>query len=351
MLVARVGVVGVLAAGALALAAPGPAQAAGVTNFTFSGTYNEVSCLTATRCVATGVSGTGVGIETVLNNGVRGQVSTIATSILLAAPSCPSSAGCWDVGWTATGAPLLIKIGSSGLVSKTMRVSAPAKTTLTAISCTSMTACVVAGYSEATTPWAIVTGFWNGSKLRVYRVVGLKAYPKTTITALSCHATSCEVVGYATTSSGYQQTAITLHSSSGGKPGKLRTLAVGTALYGVSCVSTLRCYAVGAVVKGDAVLAIVTTVANSVASSPTTEAGELFGITCAGSACTAAGGIAQNDLVHGVLYTISSGTVTGSQTEDAVTGYNDIAAYGTGGFAAIGMAVVNTRSVLTVGAY
>jgi len=355
--VARLAAAVVLAGSALALSATGSAQAAvaghqqaaaKVKNYKLSGLQFYLSCMTATRCVAIGDSGSGHGTVLPISNGKQGHLTTVTASLGLYAISCPSSAGCWAIGTDAGRAPLLLKISPTGLVAQTITPSVPPHVVLDAISCVSMTVCGVAGSYQVrpSTPGSIEIGSWNGTKLSLHRVANPKG-TQTAIYKISCYRSYCEAVGYA--NSGTSAVSGLVLTTSGGKPGKVR-LTKNDAFDAVSCVSTSRCYADGNRRGGGGVIVTVT---KGVASHPqTTGSTDLFGIACHGTFCTASGEVQppKGSRFVGALITVSSGKIKGSELRvRASAGFNDVATRGSGkGFAAIGPAP-KSGSVLTVG--
>jgi hypothetical protein len=336
-----------LAGGTLALAATGPAQAATSTH-SVPGIDAAVSCLTATRCMVAGQATSGHGVIIPVDDGVPGRGAVVKSTMGFSAISCPSRAGCWALGLTNENAEsVLAEVTFAGRVTRVITLSSAKVPALTAISCTSMSACEVAGGSLFSgPPFGIAVGSWNGSRLRVQTVASPANATDTMITQISCHRGYCVAVGYGQYGSEVELGAVLTISR--GHPGKAHA-TLQSVLSSVSCVSDSTCYAVGANPDGAGVLV---TIRDGKVSAARPTPAALAGIACVGSRCTVAGQAASGSI--GELAAASAGRLTGPPaTEPAVFAYNEIAGRGPlGGFAAIGTAQGNeseSESELTVG--
>ncbi len=347
-LTARVGTACLLAGGAVALSATGAAQAAAtsVSNHKISGIEGAISCLTASRCVAVGY-GAHHGQVVTLTNGRQSRVTTVASSESLYAVSCPSSAGCWAIGPQNGGANLvLVRIGSTGKVTRALKVNEPFGASIGRISCASMSSCGVVGNNIFVTPAAIEIGTWNGAKLSVHKVAGAKGSTDTIVEGIACKKASCLAVGYYDLK--FPKTAGFLLTMTHGKTGK-QHLVGNDFFYGASCVSASKCYTAG--FAGHAA-GIVVTVKNGVATHTQTESADVTGIECVGGLCRAAGEELGGSTYYGVIVTLANGTNKGTPVVDtAVGGFdgpNTIASRGSG-FAAIGPAQSGTATEVATG--
>jgi len=343
---ARVGISCTLAGSALALSATGSAQAAALSNNKISGIDVAISCMTASRCVAVG-DGAHHGQVVALTNGKQTRVSTVGAAEHLYSVSCPASAGCWAVGPQNTGANVvLVKIGSTGKVTKSIKVTVPAGASLTRIACVSMSSCELVGTNIFFTPFALEIASWNGKKLSVHRLAGLKGSTDATLEGVSCWRASCDAVGYYF----HNVSKITgfILTISRGKAGKVHT-ANNDSFYGVSCVSSSKCYTAG-FVSGAA--GVVVTLTNGVAGHAQAESADVSGIECAGATCRASGLELGGALYYGVIVTLSNGVAKGSPVVDmAINGFDGpqtIAKRGDG-FAAVGPQQKGTGSEVATG--
>jgi len=347
-LLARVGTAFALASGACALMAAGTAQAA-VTSHKLSGIETQISCLSSSSCVAVGERGNRGSVIT-LKNGTQSHTATLRGSSLIYSVSCPSKSGCWAIGDPKSGAgAYLVKINSAGRVTSARTIGVPAGADLGRISCSSMSSCEVVGTDIFVSPTAIEIGTWNGSKLHVYRVKGVKGGVALSMEGISCWHADCEAVGDVLAGSSEHGLILTTRN---GRPGKLHK-ASDYSLYGVSCVSASRCYAAG--YRAASPAGLVVTVSGGVAGHLQTTAGDLFGIECAGSKCVAAGEVLNTEppasqIYDGVLLTLSGGTATGSpQVVAASGGYSGIASRGGRGFISIGAPPSGSGTEVTSG--
>jgi hypothetical protein len=336
-----------LGAGVLALSATGAAQAApaAIANHKVAGTQSAISCLTATRCVAAGEAPHGHGDVVSVDNGRPGPITIVRSAAQIYAVSCPSSAGCWALGVQNSGAhAVLVKIESTGKVSKSLTVTVPAGVGIVGISCVSMTSCEVAGGNGHT----LEVGTWNGSKLHLYSAKGPRGSSLPSLYAVSCWHATCAAVGYANDANGTYTGLILITSR--GKPVKLHT-AKNDNLYGVWCASAKRCYAVGYLSRGLNPGIVLTLNYGAVAHTQQTQPAEVFGIECDGPTCRASGRENGGNPYLGVIVTLVNGTTTGTQTDKAIDGFDegDFIARRGNGFAAVGPQQKGNGSLVATG--
>jgi hypothetical protein len=315
---------------ALALA-PLPAQAApagaSLTTKAVKGFQYETSCLSKKLCVLAGYNSFGTGDVVAVRNGTPGKVSVVHHTSRLYTVSCPNASGCVALADTSSGVGAeFVNINSSGVVTSTKTVSDAAGDTITEISCSKLTSCEVAGTNVFTTPWKIVAGTWNGKSLSLRTVPGPKNTTTTSVLGLSCAGGNCDVVGYST--AGAKIIGLSLVAS-GTRLGKLHT-ANGDSFYAVSCVSKSTCYAAGFLAQGTG---LVVTVKDGAAGSLSKAGGELFGISCSGSACTAAGQMVapvnSGYISWGIVVSVASGMVKTTTIVKPAFSLNGISRIGT----------------------
>ena len=316
----------VVAAVSAVCLAPATAHAASVISHQISG-YNFItSCMTAKVCVAGGYNDKGVGDVVAIRNGIQTHVSTLPGSQGVSGVSCPTATSCVgvaDFGGSHIG---IVSINSAGIVSKTKRVVLSAGYGLTQISCTSATACVLAGVADLSRPEKLLVATWNGSEVKAHKVTVPKNGTDPTVGGISCWGTTCVVVGYATV-----HTSATLGvevSVTNGTTVKTNT-ADDDSLYSVSCISNSKCYAAGYNTHGG----IVDTFTNgALTSTNKTPGSDVFGIACVATSCTVVGDKDAtghtNDVYWGTIYPFSNGVVRAASVVDPADGLNSVARVG-----------------------
>lgn len=237
----------------------------------------EVSCPSATYCVAVGSNGGGTTSTAVAEswNGTSWTVMSPASpaGAVLSGVSCTSTTNCWAVGW-ATGISIAEHWNGSTWTGQTL--SAVRGSLLRSVSCVSASDCVALGSP---------TYHWNGSTWTT------QPAPTTVAYAISCTAANfCEAVGYfgsdaaAQSWNGSTWTAQTFPS-----PPE-------STLFGVSCVSATSCVAVGYTVTSTVDYTLAdqwngsTWTAMSTPNPSGAEAALFQGVSCPSTTdCTAAG--------------------------------------------------------------
>lgn len=336
------GIVIALALGTVA-AGSGLAQAspAALANKAVPGIQSYVGCLSAKLCVLAGYTNKGVGDIVPVKNGAPQRAQTVKGTQGMYGVSCPNPSGCVALARPSSDVGVIfVKIGSSGKVTGSKKISVPAGVTINRLACTKLTSCTVTGTDIFVSLATIEVGSWNGSKLTLHRT----STPKNTdavAEAVSCAGTACDAVGWY--SKGAANTGFSL-TISGGKPGKLHTVKNDT-LTGVSCLSKSLCYASGYKATGGLVMKL----ASGVPSPLLSVTGDLMAIGCHASACTAVGEQlpppSSGDAFWGTIVGVASGHGS-SQTDSASGGYTDVARVGTF-FAAIGPAQHGGSEVTT----
>jgi hypothetical protein len=312
-----------------------------LTSHQMSGTERAVSCLTASRCVAVG-SRRYHGAVVTLTNGIQSHAAVLRSSSVLDTVSCRKSE-CWAIGRPDRGAGVyLVKISSAGRPVAEWTLAVPTGTTLGAISCASPTSCEVAGTDNHVRPAAIEIGTWNGTRLRLYRVRGVKGAVALSMPGISCWHSDCEAVGSALVGSAAKVHGLIL-TTSHGKPGTLQH-ANGYGLDSVSCVSATTCYAAAS----NALVTVTRGVATNPQALPGPYGPGWNGIECQGANCEAAGGQEIGSAAVGVLVNLTGGTAGPPVIVHDTGGFSGIATRAGSGFIATG-AGSNSGTDITIG--
>jgi hypothetical protein len=327
----------ILAVIAATLAAPGAAGAATGTDRNFAGFGNDVSCLSATRCVVVGYNTKGVGDVVPVVHGAPGKAKTVPKTSFVYGVSCPSAKGCVAVADPNSGAgAAVVPINSKGVPGKAAHPSTSAGDALTHIACTTRTSCTLVGTNIFTSPASIVMSTWNGKKLTRHTVKSVKGSSSTVVEGVTCVGTTCYVAGYAV--SGPKVTGFVVRTSHG-KPGKLQTVA-GDNLYDVGCKNSTHCWAVGFDQAGG----VIVTLSSAKMTARKHVHAPLAGIACRDSACTAVGEqlpvspqTSESGFI-GVYLHLSDGVVKNTTVDTSSGGYTGVDQSSPMHFAAVGAA-------------
>ena len=307
-----------------------------------------MACLTASLCVLTGYDNHGVGDVVPVRNGVPGPGSTVAGSKALYSVSCPGASGCVAIGELSNDTePVIVTLNANGGVSSTKVVKITAGVTLSHIACVSLDNCVLTGDDVFASPEALEVAHWDGTSLDLHQVAAPTGTTSPTLEGVSCSGGSCISVGDAF--KGADVFGLVLHITGGGTAVHLRTVTADS-IYGVWCTSATTCYAAGFTRTGGVLL----TINSGVAGSQQAVSGDLFGIACHSVTCVAVGeklpppGAPAKAAYYGVLASVSSGRVTGTQFVPQSGGFTNVGRAGSV-FAALG-AGQGTGSEVTTGA-
>jgi hypothetical protein len=233
-----------------------PPNPAGAT----SGELLGASCTTATACAASGSAVTS-GVRGPLAEAWNGSTWTVqstptpvgSTFSELTAISCTSSSACTAVGSYSTGGgmvPLAMRWnGASWALQTVPKPVGASEALLFGVSCTSSTACTAVGhYYDGSGARLTLAEFWNGSSWTVQSMPTRAGASLSTLLGVSCTAsTACTAVGGDFPSSGPQETLMerwngvewTIQAS----PNPSGSAA--SVMHGVSCTSATTCTAVG----------------------------------------------------------------------------------------------------------
>lgn len=220
-----------------------------------------VSCASSTWCTAAGVDESSGARQSLAQgwNGSSWSIQTTpspvgATSSELTAVSCTSSTACTAVGryTTSSGSSTLALRwnGTSWAVQTTPNPTGATNSSLLGVSCTSSTACTAAGYYFNSSGVRVTLAeSWNGSTWSIQSTPNRTGATGNILLGVSCtSSTACTAVGGDFPSGGGPQE--TLVERWNGIEWAIQTSAnpsgsQASVLHGVSCVSTSACAAVG----------------------------------------------------------------------------------------------------------
>jgi hypothetical protein len=220
---------------------------------------DAVSCTSASACTAVGVTHNSDGNEVTLAESWNGKTWKVGatpnpagvTSSVLSGVSCPSSTNCVAVGNayssnTESFATLAEAWnGKSWAIKATPNPKGATDSALTAVSCTSSTACAAVGDSNE----VALAERYNGKAWTIQSIPSPShAFPGVTLSGVSCSSPkSCEAVGDYFTSTSVN---VTLSERWNGTTWEVQStpnpaLAVASVLDSVSCTSATSCSAAG----------------------------------------------------------------------------------------------------------
>ena len=278
-----------------------------------NGVLSGVSCLSRNACTAVGYlqepSGSTVPLVEAWNGTTWTQqaapVPSGSTSSVLSAVSCSSKTACTAVGYADVNpAGDLVTLAESwnGSAWAIQPTPNPAKASqLLAVSCTAADACMAVGSWQKPPPMGPRSGTktlaeaWNGSTWTIEQTPPLSSSAFGQLSGVDCSAaTACLAVGY----SGLPGAAVPLADVWDGNTWTPQATpavsgAQATQLEGVSCASATACTAVGATNFADSVQALAEAwngKAWVIQPTPNPTANSLSAISCTGAAaCTAVG--------------------------------------------------------------
>jgi hypothetical protein len=219
---------------------------------------DAVSCTSASACTAVGDTYKSGGTKVTLAeawNGKTWNVETTpdpagATSSVLSGVSCPSSTECFAVGSAYSSNTESVATlgeawnGNSWAILPTPNPKGATDSVLTAVSCTSPTACAAVGDSSE----VALAERYNGKTWTIQSIPNPSNAPGVTLSGVSCSSPkSCEAVGDYFISSSVN---VTLSESWNGTTWEVQStpnpsLAVASALASVSCSAATSCSAAG----------------------------------------------------------------------------------------------------------
>ena len=229
---------------------------------------NDVSCATATNCFAVGQAEDNAGnIENTLVEQWNGKVWAIVPSpnptvlpfSVLAGVSCSSTTSCFAVGSHTDGRHDVDTLVEHWNGKVWAIVPSPNATGLTfslllKVWCASATSCVAVGFNDNASRTASTTLVeqWNGKVWSIVASPNPTARPDSLLYSVSCSsATNCFAVGWSQSLLDPDTVKYTLIEHWNGKAWAIvaspnRSTAPNNNLYGVACVSTTNCFAIGA---------------------------------------------------------------------------------------------------------
>ena len=238
----------------------------------------------------------------------------------------------------------LATINAAGIPGRGVTYATPAGAALFRLSCVSLRSCTLAGNNLLTTPNGTEIATWNGARLTFHRLAGLAKTSDTVIEGISCVSSTCDVVGYfsrGATNVGLSET------DHGGRTFALHTVAADS-LYGVSCISSSRCFADGFNPSGGVFVSLTN---GALATSTPTHGVDLFGLVCTAAACVADGQEnaqpPSTDFTWGAVLSVTNGVAT---TPIAITAASKLYAMaGAGSTIAVLGATQKVNSIVGIG--
>ncbi|HEX5527279.1 MAG TPA: fibronectin type III domain-containing protein [Solirubrobacterales bacterium] len=232
-----------------------PPSPSGATASEFLG----VSCTTSTACAAAGLYNESGARHALAEswNGSEWAVQTTAspsgaTASELSAISCTSSTACTAVGHytTSTSSVTLAERwnGTSWSVQTTPNPSGASESSLLGVSCTSSTACTATGYYVSSGVRKTLAEVWNGSTWSVQTTPNRTGATGNILLGVSCtSSTACTAVGGDFPSTGPQETLVERWNGASWAIQTSQNPAGSEAsvLHGVSCLSATECTTVG----------------------------------------------------------------------------------------------------------
>jgi hypothetical protein len=254
--------------GSPSAAAPGPPVADGgwsvvsSPNPEVNNYMNGVACPSSTDCEAVGDYYNSSGVQVTLAEGWNGTTwalqtipnPTGATNSSLSGVACSSSTECEAVGGYTNNAGVGVTLaegwnGTRWALQTTPNPTGATDTSLSAVACLSSTECeAVGGYTNSAGVGVTLTEAWNGTKWAPQASPNPTGAGGSSLSAVACpSSTDCEAVGsyenssgdYATLAEGWNGTTWALQAS------RNPTGATFSFLYGVACLSSTDCEAVG----------------------------------------------------------------------------------------------------------
>ena len=226
-----------------------------------TGHLSGVSCVTAVSCSAVGYSHDGHGVDVSLAERWDGSRWTIqptvdprqANDTFLTGVSCTAAAACTAVGdfIDSAGRQLALAEQWNGRRWERQSMPSPADATetfLTAVSCTSPTACVAVGYSRHASQTRTLAEHWNGASWQIRSTPNVDGATGTRLSSVSCASGSaCTAVGFSGDMFLNPQPVAERWNGTGWalQPVPQPAGSTQSTLSSVSCPAATRCVAVG----------------------------------------------------------------------------------------------------------
>jgi hypothetical protein len=219
-----------------------------------------VSCSKPTACSAVGYTATGAGYVTLAEvwNGTSWKIQstpnpTGSDTTVLFAVSCTSATACTATGYekTVKGFLTLAEVwnGTAWKIQSTPNPTGSSGLALGAVSCRSATACTAVGnYYNTAGSEVTLAEVWNGTSWKVQSTPNPKVNDVATLSAVSCSSTSaCTAVGYY---KGHSGTPVPLTEVWNGTTWTIPATppaagAEASYLLGVSCTAATTCISAG----------------------------------------------------------------------------------------------------------
>jgi hypothetical protein len=219
-----------------------------------------VSCTSASVCTAAGYYFTSGGTELMLAERWNGTAWTIqptpsprgAKASTLYGVSCTSASVCTAAGSYNTSGGTVMTLaerwnGAAWAIQPTPNPGSATGSALYGVSCTSAWACTAAGYHNTRTGQVTLAERWNGTAWAIQPTPNPRGATSSSLTAVSCtSATACTATGYHDTSNGPATRAERWNGTAWAiQPTPSPPGATGSELQEVSCTSASACTAAG----------------------------------------------------------------------------------------------------------
>ena len=291
---------------------------------------DTVSCSSATACTAVGAYDDNNTLVTLAEvwNGTSWTVQTTpnpkgANESYLQGVSCSSATACTAVGMYENRSGVTVTLaevwnGTSWTVQTTPKLRGDTFSYLAGVSCTSATACTAVGTYDDSGTDKTLAEVWNGTSWIVQTTPNPKGPTESGLTAVSCSsATACTAVGIQENSSNIQ---VMFSEVWNGTSWSLQTTpnpkgATDTDLYGVSCSSATACTAVGTYDNGGALVEVWNGTSWTLQTIPNPSgASDLDAVSCSSATACTAVGMYDNNGVFETLAEVRNGTSWTVQT-------------------------------------
>ncbi len=280
---------------------------------------SDVTCVSASDCWAVGYSITGSEVEggvmvKTLTQRWNGTLWAIVTSPNTSttefnwpsAVTCVSASDCWVVGSAAGSSATQTLIerwnGTSWAIVPSANTLSPTPSILLGVTCVSASDCWAVGYSFNGANYQTLTEHWDGTSWAVIGSANSSTIQNNILYGVTCVSSSdCWAVGYGVSYNGaayiYQTLIEHWDGTSWTVVASPNSLGLGASiLYGVTCVSASNCWAVGYSLSGNNSQTLVErwngtswAIVNSANTLPT-QNNILYGVTCtSASDCWAVG--------------------------------------------------------------
>lgn len=211
--------------------------------------FDSVSCTSSSACAAVGYYINGAGTNVPLGKVKSGGVWSLTTTpnpggwSYLPDVSCTASNACTAVGYSVTSGATLAERwnGSAWTIQSTPNAAGASANYLLGVSCTASNSCDAVGYSTGSGAASTLAEHWNGSTWSIVSIPNAPGYTKSYLFGMSCVSSSdCWAVGAATNKSA-TEAALAEHWD--GTKWTVNSPASSETLNDISCGSASMCVA------------------------------------------------------------------------------------------------------------